>query len=109
MHALLARWAPPLERSKLGAFVYAGTQIGTVLAMPLSGYLISTDILGGWPSVFYVFGVMGIVWFVFWSIYVFDSPANHPRIEPRELSYIQHSIGSQGNKVRPLGLKCFFM
>ena len=24
MHALLAKWLPPLERSKLGAFVYAG-------------------------------------------------------------------------------------
>ena len=24
MHALLAKWAPPEERSKLGAFIYAG-------------------------------------------------------------------------------------
>ena len=24
MHALLAKWSPPEERSKLGAFVYAG-------------------------------------------------------------------------------------
>ena len=24
MHALLAKWAPPEDRSKLGAFIYAG-------------------------------------------------------------------------------------
>ena len=23
-HALMAQWAPPLERSKMGSFVYAG-------------------------------------------------------------------------------------
>jgi len=28
--------------------------MGTVVAMPLSGYLISSNIFGGWPSVFYV-------------------------------------------------------
>lgn len=76
-----------------------GTQIGTVIAMPLSGYLISSNILGGWDSVFYVFGIAGIVWFVFWCIFVFDSPATHPRIEAKELSYIQHSIGPQATRV----------
>lgn len=53
----------------------------------------------GWPSVFYVFGISGIVWFFFWCIFVFDSPNRHPRIEPKELSYIQHSIGSQSTRV----------
>jgi len=94
MHALLAKWAPPLERSKLGAFVYAGTQIGTVLAMPLSGALISWNVAGGWPSVFYVFGLLGILWFVAWALFVHDSPQSHPSISPKELSYITHSLGN---------------
>ncbi|CAG7835921.1 unnamed protein product [Allacma fusca] len=98
MHALLARWAPPLERSKFAAYVYAGAQIGTVLAMPISGILISSNLFGGWPSVFYVFGGMGIVWFILWTYLVYDSPSLHPRINPKELSYIQHSIGSQTSK-----------
>ena len=32
MHALLAKWAPPYERSKLVTFIYAGT---TRLLFPL--------------------------------------------------------------------------
>ncbi len=32
MHALLAKWAPPVERSKLGAFVYAGQSRGCACA-----------------------------------------------------------------------------
>lgn len=73
--------------------------MGTVLAMPLCAFLINSGFMGGWPSVFYVMGAGGIVWFVFWTIFVFNSPAVHPRIEARELSYIQHSIGFQTSKV----------
>lgn len=31
MHAMLAKWIPPLERSKFAAYVYAGLLIGTFL------------------------------------------------------------------------------
>jgi len=99
MHAILARWLPPFERSRLGAFIYLGCQAGTVITLPLCGYLISSNFMGGWPSVFYVMGIAGILWFLAWSFLVYDSPKDHPRIEPKELSYIQHSIGLQVSKV----------
>lgn len=93
MHALLAQWVPPLERSILGAFVYAGTQIGTVIALPVSGWLLDNEegnmFTSGWPSVFYLFGILGIVWFVFWALLVYDSPNVHPRISVEEVLYIQ--------------------
>ena len=37
MHAMLAQWAPPLERSKLSTFIYAGVTWGIVVAYPLTG------------------------------------------------------------------------
>lgn len=49
-HALLAKWIPPNERSRMGAFVYAGAQFGTVISMPLSGLLAEYGFAGGWPS-----------------------------------------------------------
>ena len=55
------RWAPPIERSFLVSFSYAGSQLGTVLSQPLSSLLSSSKILGGWPSVFYVFGKFFII------------------------------------------------
>ena len=33
-----------------------GKELGTILGMPLAGVLCASDIWGGWPSVFYVFG-----------------------------------------------------
>lgn len=89
MHAMLARWIPPLERSKFGALVYAGVNFGTVVSLPLSGWLCSIDYMGGWPLAFYIFGVLGIVWFFFWVWLVYDTPAQHPRISSAERTFIE--------------------
>ena len=37
-------------------FLYAGSQVGTIISYPLSGWLCANGFAGGWPSVFYVFG-----------------------------------------------------
>uniref|UniRef100_A0A0A1WNA6 Sialin n=1 Tax=Zeugodacus cucurbitae TaxID=28588 RepID=A0A0A1WNA6_ZEUCU len=92
MHAMLAHWIPPLERNKFAAIVYAGSNIGTVISMPLAGWLCSLDFLGGWPSAFYIFGLLGIVWFIFWMYLVYDKPSVHPRISYKERDYIERSI-----------------
>lgn len=92
MHVMISKWSPPLERSKMVTFVYAGAQIGTVITMPISGLLCEYV---NWESVFYVFGAIGVLWSVFWFFFVFDSPAKHPRISPQERSYIEASQGTQ--------------
>ncbi|KAH8306841.1 hypothetical protein KR018_006074 [Drosophila ironensis] len=95
MHAMLAHWIPPLERNKFAAVVYAGSNIGTVISMPLSGWLCSLDFLGGWPSAFYIFGLLGIVWFLCWMYLVYDTPRAHPRISCAERDYIERSLQAQ--------------
>lgn len=66
-----------------------GVQAGTVIAMALGGWLCNTTFLGGWPAVFYVFGVLGVFWGVPWFLLAHDLPEDHPRISPAELEYIQ--------------------
>ena len=66
--------------------------------MPASGILISSDEFGGWPSVFYFFGALGVVWFLLWTTFVYDNPDVHPLISQKELAYIQRSIGAQTSK-----------
>ncbi|XP_013411028.1 sialin [Lingula anatina] len=96
MHAMWGRWAPPLERSRLVSFSYAGAQLGTVIALPISGYLCQSSL--GWESVFYVFGGVGCVWCVAWMFIVSDSPAKHPRISREEKDYVETSIGVDKHK-----------
>ena len=54
-----------------------GAQAGTMIALPVSGVL-ADEI--SWESVFYFFGTLGVIWFIFWAYLCYDSPASHPRI-----------------------------
>ncbi|KAJ0176727.1 hypothetical protein K1T71_007906 [Dendrolimus kikuchii] len=101
MHAMLAKWIPPLERSKFAAYVYAGSNIGTVVTLPISGWLCTLDFAGGWPLCFYIFGGLGVVWFVGWIFLIYDSPHKHPRICPKEIEYITYTIGPQEEDDKP--------
>lgn len=87
-HALLAKWIPPNERSRLGAVVYAGAQFGTIISMPLSGLLAEYS----WPSIFYVFGAVGVVWSLFFLWTVYEDPQSSPKIDEKEKAYIVKAI-----------------
>ena len=55
--------------------------------MPVSSYLCESRL--GWPSVFYLFGGLGVLWFVAWALLVHDGPDVHPRISPQEKLFLQ--------------------
>ena len=97
---MLAKWIPPNERSRMGAAVYAGAQFGTIVSMPLSGLLSEYGFDGGWPSIFYVFGIIGTVWSIAFLIFCYEDPNSHPTIDEKERKYINHSLwGTNDSKV----------
>ncbi|GFN92514.1 vesicular glutamate transporter 3 [Plakobranchus ocellatus] len=107
MHSLLGVWAPLYERSMLAVITYSGTDLGTVITMPISGLLCDSDILGGWPSVFYIMGAVSLLWSICWLAFVYDSPAQHPSISKEERAYIEASIGKSVSPGRPPWGKIF--
>nr|CAD7426794.1 unnamed protein product [Timema monikensis] len=72
--------------------------LGTITCFPISGLLCDWGVAGGWPMVFYVFGGLGVVWFIPWLFLVYDTPQQHPRISKEERDYIQTSIGTVPTK-----------
>ncbi|XP_034965498.2 sialin isoform X2 [Zootoca vivipara] len=92
MHAMWSCWAPPLERSKLLSISYAGAQLGTVVSLPLSGLIC---FYMNWIYVFYIFGALGVLWFIFWMLIVSDTPETHKRISHAEKEYILSSLTDQ--------------
>ena len=100
-HALLAKWIPPNERSRMGAFVYAGAQFGTVISMPLSGLLAEYGWDGGWPSIFYVFGTVGTIWCVFFLWTVREDPQSDERIDETERKYIVTQLWGTAEMTSP--------
>ncbi|KAL5287532.1 Picot.2 family protein [Megaselia abdita] len=105
-HALLAKWIPPNERSRMGAAVYAGAQFGTIVSMPLSGLLAEYGFDGGWPSIFYIFGAVGTIWSVAFLFLCYEDPNSHPKIDPQERRYINHTLwGKNDIKIPPIPIK----
>jgi len=98
VHAMMGVWAPAKDRTKMTLTAYSGMQTGTVIAMPLSGLLADSNILGGWPSIFYFFGASGIIWFVFWWALAFSTPDSHPRISVEEKLFIESSLQKSAGK-----------
>ncbi|XP_046330760.2 putative inorganic phosphate cotransporter isoform X4 [Haliotis rufescens] len=98
LFAVWGKWAPPTERSRLICITYSGNISATALVFPLSAFLCKVNFAGGWPSVFYLYGVLGLLWTFIWMFCMYDEPAHHPRIHPKELQYIEASLGRSTTK-----------
>lgn len=83
----MAKWAPPLERSRIFSFVFSGTQFGTVITLFVAGFLAASP--GGWPSIFYITGLCAMLWALAWLYIGSDSPASHSTISEEEKHYVE--------------------
>lgn len=68
---------------------HKGSSIGVAVTYPLCGFILER---WGWPYVFYFTGVIGMVWFLAWWLFVYDTPAQHPYISQGELLHITSSL-----------------
>ena len=89
--SLYARWIPFKERTRAIAFTNSGISIGTII-----GYIGTQMIIIslGWEWAFYIFGIVGLVWFIFWNRNVSSYPAEHKKISSKELQYISENAPS---------------
>ena len=60
---MIGRWVPAANRSRAVAFFTSALSIGTVISLPVTGWLVTAH---GWPTPFYAFGALGIVWAIAW-------------------------------------------
>ncbi|KAH8024731.1 hypothetical protein HPB51_001067 [Rhipicephalus microplus] len=88
MYALLARWSPIGERSMMTSVSNIGSLLGTVVTLPLAAVLCKHGFAGGWPSVFYLTGLLGVVWCIFWILLASGSPEKHKFISAEEKYHI---------------------
>ncbi|KAK3780642.1 hypothetical protein RRG08_044866 [Elysia crispata] len=96
--ALLGRWAPPRERTRLSGFTYSGGFLGSIATFSLSGVLCDSGFDGGWPSIFYIIGGSALLWTLVWHVVVYDSPSSHPTISCQEREYITSNLQQKSEK-----------
>lgn len=66
---MISRWVPPERRSRATALIISAISLGTVFALPATGWLVREY---GWPLPFYLFGAIGLVWYAFWHFLARD-------------------------------------
>ena len=87
----VAEWFTVKERSTAMGIMNAGTAVGMVVAAPLIALLLSVT---SWRSIFYVTGVLGLFWTVWWRREYFP-PEEHPRLGQKERAEL-HSVMQPG-------------
>jgi ACS family sodium-dependent inorganic phosphate cotransporter len=91
LYSTIARWIPAAERSRAMAFVATGMYVGLIIAFPTAVWIMTRL---GWPWVFYLFGLLGLAWWVAWHLLVTDKPEDHPNISEAEIQTILHGQAS---------------
>ncbi|XP_047174369.1 probable anion transporter 6, chloroplastic [Vigna umbellata] len=76
---LIARSIPLEERSRAVGFVFGGLSVGSVMGLLLAPPLIQNL---GWESVFYLFGLFGIAWFLGFQVL----EGGEKQLNPKSLS-----------------------
>jgi ACS family hexuronate transporter-like MFS transporter len=91
----IATWFPVRDRALATGIFNSGSNIGAMLA-PLIGALVVA--YAGWQAAFYVTGLVGLGWVVFWLL-LYRAPADSPRVSPSELAYIQQDPEVKTKKI----------
>lgn len=93
LYTLLAQWAPPSEKSVITSTTLLGGLIGTLAANLISGIILEYVPNAGWQLVFYVFGIISIIWYGWWQVLCYSDPQSHPFISDEEKLYLEKEMG----------------
>jgi MFS family permease len=83
-HTLVAKWAPPDEKSRFVWSLLGGT-FGTIFTYPMIA-VIAENI--NWETAWYLPSALMLIWILFWYVLAYDSPMEHPAITDEEKNYI---------------------
>lgn len=92
-----SNYSPPCERSRTASYGIAGMFVGTIIAYAMSGWLITEF---GWESIFYVFGIATVFWYVFWLGFVRSGPENDRLMSEGEKNFIIESLKGQKTNIK---------
>ncbi len=81
---IVTRWFPENERASAIGIYTSGQFLGMAFLLPVLA-LIQNYL--GWRGLFFVSGIIGIIWAGVWY-YFYRDPGEHPDISARELDYI---------------------
>lgn len=90
VNVLIGKWVVYEEKSMWVGIIYAGTSLGTVISILTSGLIMD---FYGWEAIFYVHGVLPLLWCVVFFIFFEDCPEHQKYISEEERSLLVNSYG----------------
>jgi ACS family hexuronate transporter-like MFS transporter len=81
----VAEWFPRKERAFATGIFNSGTNVGALVAPLVVPWI---TLSWGWEWAFILTGGLGFLWLVAWWT-MYRPPAEHPRVSPAELAYIE--------------------
>lgn len=81
----VAEWFPQRERSLATGIFNSGANVGAILAPAIVPWI---TIKFGWQAGFLTTGIFSLTWIIWWVTH-YRKPAEHPKLKPAELRYIQ--------------------
>jgi sugar phosphate permease len=87
----LSHWLPAGERGFAQGITHSGARLGAAITPPIVVYLIAAF---GWRSVFYIFGLIGVMWALWWYGYYRDRPDEHGSVNASELAIIRETAAA---------------
>ncbi|WP_062344781.1 MFS transporter [Novosphingobium sp. CCH12-A3] len=78
-------WFPQRERAYAIGLFNAGANVGAIITPLLVPALV---LWFDWRAAFFITGIFGVAWLVAWWL-IYCHPAEHPRVSPAELAWIQ--------------------
>ncbi|GMR38836.1 hypothetical protein PMAYCL1PPCAC_09031, partial [Pristionchus mayeri] len=94
-NAMGGRWFPPNEKSAMAALYTSGNQIAAGSSGLVGAALCKLDLFGGWRAIFYLFGGIGIIWFLVWWFVVSDHPSENRWIRAEEAEYLEGRVAAK--------------
>ena len=88
----MPQWIPKSEFGLAFGLIQASGNLGAVITMPICGFLSVYGFAGGWPSVFYIFGSIAVLFLAPWLYFISNSPEEHSRISVHERVYIKMNL-----------------
>lgn len=70
---------------------YLGSSFGVAIFYPIFGFIMKAYC---WEYVFHFSSFIGLVWWILWQYFVYDSPDKHPRISDSERKYLHEALSS---------------
>src|SRR5699024_5353783 len=116
---LITRWVPDDEKryvqasgsstltltsshSKAMAAMSIGGMLGNLFISFITGILCEMEDLDhGWPMVFYLAGLLHLIWLFLWCYLARSHPTDHQWMTPAEISYILHRTSLTSPRAPP--------